>query len=200
MNTKRVKLISNIETPRLILRPIALSDAEVYFEAEKASMKELLPYWSWAKFGRSINDIKKFIRNALEDHEKVRPAQLFFSVFSKKYNKFLGIIWFFEINWYVPYFEIDGWLDTRETGKGYMTEAINALSRACFLVNDAKRIQAKIFVNHNISKSILARLKFKQEGEMENYFYNFSTRKITNGLLYSCCSVENLPPLEIKVE
>ncbi len=194
-----MKIFSKISTPRLILQPITLDDAKVCFESEQASIKELSPYWIWAKSDRSIDDVKKFIRYALEYHKEEFPEKMFFSVFSKKDNKFLGLIWLEEISWHVPYFEIDCWLDTRETGKGYATEAINALSRACFTMYDAKRIQGKIFLNNNKSKSILEKLKFKLEGELENYFLDFVTRDIRNGLIYSCCNINSLPFLEIDI-
>lgn len=57
----KLKVIAKIKTPRLIIRPINLNDVDAYFNAEQASIKEMSPYWSWAKPGKSINDIKEFI-------------------------------------------------------------------------------------------------------------------------------------------
>jgi len=170
MQSTNTKLISKIETPRLILQPIKLEDANAYWKAESASITEMSPYWSWAKSGKSIDDVKEFINFSLECHMKERPEQMFFSLFSKNDSRFLGLIWIIRINWFVPFFEFAYWLDTRETGKGYMTEAVNALSRGCFIIYKAKRIEIKIFVNNNKSKAIPVKLGFNMEGELENYF------------------------------
>lgn len=199
MKSTNTKLISQIETPRLILKPIEIDDASAYFEAESASIKEISLYWSWAKCGKSIDDIKEFINFALECHMKAQPEQMYFALFSKVNYQFLGLIWIIRINWFVPWFEIAYWLDTRETGKGYMTEAVNALSRACFTVYNAKRISVKIFVNNYKSKAIPIRLGFQMEGELENYFIDFVREEITNCLLYSCCNINNLPHLKIDI-
>ena len=193
------KIFKNIITSRLIIRPITLDDAKGYFEAEQASIKELIPHWSWASTDKSVEDIKKFISYALEYHEKEFPVEIYFSLLSKDSNKLLGVLWFFEINWLVPNFEILYWLDTRETGKGYMTEAVNALSRACFQVYDAKRVQIKISLDNEKSHAIPKNLGFKLEGQMENYFINLATNEVTNGLMYSCCHKENLAPLDIEI-
>ena len=109
------------------------------------------------------------------------------------------MIWIIRINWFVPSFEIAYWLDTRETGKGYMTEAVNALSRACFTVYQAKRISIKIFLNNDKSKALPLRLGFKIEGELQNYFINFASEEVVDCLLYACCNIDSLPPLKIQI-
>lgn len=38
------KMFKSVKTPRLLIRPIALSDAEDYFAAEQASISELSPH------------------------------------------------------------------------------------------------------------------------------------------------------------
>lgn len=194
------KIISNIYTPRLLIRPIMIDDADAYFEAEQVSFKEISPHWSWVQIDKSVNDVKAFILDALECHKKELPVEMYFSIFSKEHNTFLGAIWFFEINWFVPTFEIAYWLDTREMNKGYMTEAVNALSQACFLFYNAKRVQIKISADNTRSIKVAKKLGFQLEGEMKNYFINFVTKRVINGLLFSCCDISILPTLTIDVQ
>ena len=194
-----MKMISSITSPRLIIRPIILDDAKSYFDAEMASVDELMPRWSWALTDKSVLDINEFIRYARECHGKEPPPEIYFSVISRETNRFLGVIWFFDINWFVPTFELAYWLDTRETGKGYITEAVNALTRACFDFYAAKRVQIKIASDNYKSKGIPARLNFKFECKMENYFFNHVTRKVTSGLLYSCCDKKLLPLMDVEI-
>ena len=123
---------------------------------------------------------------------------MYFTVFTKE-NKFLGTIWYFEINWFVPTFEIAYWLDTRAAGQGYMAETVNALSRASFILYGAKRIQIKIATYNQKCIALAKRLGFQLEGEMINYFINFASDKISNGYLFSCTNIEMLPALDINI-
>lgn len=194
----KTNIFTEISTPRLKIRPINLSDAEPYFESEQASIKELEPHWSWVKEDKSLENIKLFINEAIESNTRIPPPEMYFTVFTKE-NKFLGTIWYFEINWFVPTFEIAYWLDTRAAGQGYMAEAVNALSRASFILYGAKRIQIKIATYNQKSIALAKRLGFQLEGEMINYFINFASDKISNGYLFSCTNIEMLPALDINI-
>lgn len=102
---------------------------------------------------------------AIEYHQKECPPEMNFALVSKGSNQFLGMAWFYPINWYIPSFEIHYWLDTRLTGNGYMTEAINALSKTCFTLYGAKRVQVSMSVNNKKSRIIVEKLGFSLEGE-----------------------------------
>lgn len=191
-------MIKSIATPRLCLRPIHSKDALTFFEAEQASINELSPYWSWVHPNKTLTEIKEFINSSHQCHQDKSPTQIFYSILDKN-KKFVGLIWFQSINWFVPRFEISYWLDTRETGKGYMTEAVNALTRASFQVYGAKRIEIKIFENNKKSKRVPEKLGFTLEGEMKNYFINLITKDVMNGLLYACRNPNSLPTLTMDI-
>lgn len=192
------KIFDKIATPRLIIRPINLKDAEPYFLSEQTSYNDLLPHWSWVKTDKTVKDIEEFIDYAVKCNHQENPIEMYFSIYSLD-NTFLGCIWFFEINWYVPHFEIAYWLDTRKSGNGYMSEAVNALTRTCFTLYKANRVQIKISSENRKSQALAERLNFNLEANMENYFYNFATNKINNGLLYACCNLDLLPTLNVTV-
>lgn len=192
------KILAKIMTPRLILRPLALNDVESYFEAEQASIKEMKSYWSWA-IPKSIDDIKDFIEFCIECHEPLSPQNMYFAILEKESNQFLGCIWCQAINWFVPKFEISYWLDTRKTGNGYMSEAVNALSRTIFDVYHARRIEIKVFTTNPKSRAIPERLGFKLDAILENNFIDFVTSEIIDGALYSCVDIANLPELSLQI-
>ena len=195
---KKNNTLEKIMTPRLMLRPLALDDVESYFEAEQASIKEMESYWSWA-IHKSIDDIKEFVEFSMECHEHLSPQNMYFAILEKESNQLVGCIWCQTINWFVPKFEISYWLDTRKTGNGYMSEAVNALSRTIFDVYDAKRIEIKVFTTNQKSRAIPERLGFKLDAILENNFIDFITSEIIDGALYSCVNIENLPDLSIQV-
>jgi RimJ/RimL family protein N-acetyltransferase len=58
-----------------------------------------------------------------------RYRRLFFSIFNRSDDQFIGDVYYGTIDWTVPYFAIGYWIDSRQSGKGYMTEAVNALAR-----------------------------------------------------------------------
>ncbi|MCX7091767.1 MAG: GNAT family N-acetyltransferase [Legionellales bacterium] len=192
------KTLEKIITPRLILRPLVGDDIESYFEAEQASIKEMGSYWSWA-ITKSMDDIKVFIEFSIACHKHLSPQNMYFAIIEKESNQFLGCIWCQSINWFVPKFEISYWLDTRKTGNGFMSEAVNALSRAIFDVYYAKRIEIKVFTTNQKSRAIPERLGFKLDAILKNNFINFITNEIMDGALYSCVDIENLPELSIQV-
>lgn len=80
-----------------------------------------------------------------------------------------------------------------------MAETINALMRVRFDLYNAKRVQICVSTKNEKSRKIPEKLNFKLEGEMENYFINFTTHKVNNGLLYICCHSDSLPALKVTV-
>ncbi len=123
-------------------------------------MSELAPHWSWVKTDETVDDIKKFINEAIDCNNKECASEMYFSLVSRE-GEYLGMLWFYEINWFVPSFDMHYWLDSRETGKGYMSEAVNALTRVCFDLYEAKRVQIIISSSNEKSRKLAEKLQFK---------------------------------------
>lgn len=68
------------------------------------------------------------------------------------------------------------------------------------MLYDAKRIEIKIFVNNQKSRRLAERLGFRQEVVLENYFIDFVTQDITNGVAYVCCDVNQLSKLNLSIQ
>lgn len=195
---RKCKVPEKISTPRLLLRPLKMEDTDSYFEAEQASLKAMASYWSWA-IPKSVGVIKEFIEFSMGCHNDLSPQNMYLAIVEKKSNQFLGCIWCQAINWFVPKFEISYWLDTRKTGHGYMSEAVNALTRTIFDLYDAKRVELKIFANNQKSRAIPERLGFKLEATLENNFIDFVTKEIMDGALYACTNLKKMPDLSVQV-
>ena len=63
----------------------------------------------------------------------------------------------------------------------------------------APNIEIKIFVNNPKSRRLAERLGFRQEVVLENYFIDFLTQDIVNGVTYVCCDVKQLPKLNSSI-
>lgn len=194
------QVFKNLITERLIIKPLTLEDAAAYHAAEIASSEVMAPYWSWVDKNKPLSAIEDFLRDAENTHAQDKPSMMFFGIFTKPNRIFCGCIWYAGINWFVPKFEIAYWQSNHQCGNGYMTEAVNALTRLTFKLYQAKRVEIKIFVNNKKSRALAERLGFKLEAIMENYFIDFRTNEIIDGVLYACCDTQPLPKLDLKHE
>lgn len=120
--------IIEIQTPRLILRPPKIADLDVIKAAIDASVDEVAPWLEWAKPDLSKDVLRYFLNYASACHAEEKPYNLFFSIFDKNNDQFIGDVYYGNIDWTVPYFAIGYWIDSRLSRKGYMLEAVNALT------------------------------------------------------------------------
>jgi len=194
------KLFKKLVTDRLIIKPLILNDALVYHAAEIASVDAMASYWSWVDKNKPLSSIEDFLQDVENTHAQDNPSMMFFGIFHKNDNAFCGCIWYSGINWFVPKFEIAYWQASSQCGNGYMTEAVNALSRLTFDLYQAKRVEIKIFVNNRKSRALAERLGFKFESIMKNYFIDFVTNEIIDGAVYACCDAQALPILNLQYD
>jgi len=193
------KIFKIIETNRLMIRPLVLSDAKDYHKAELRSVNAMAPYWSWVNKNKTLRDIKDFLQDVENVHQQENPSSMYLGMFDKNDNRFLGCLWYAGINWFVPRFEIAYWQDVKACGNGYMTEAVNALTQVSIKFYDAKRVEIKTFINNPKSYKIPERLNFNKEAKLENYFIDFVTQDILDGLMYTCSDVRRLPDIHFKL-
>ncbi len=195
-----VKIFKTIETNRLIIRPIDLSDAKSYHEAEIRTANTMAPYWSWVNKNKSLSDIEDFLQDVEKVHQQDNPSAMYFGVFDKNENRFLGCLWYADINWFVPRFEIAYWQDINACGNGYMTEAVNALTHVTIKHYGAQRVEIKTFVTNPKSYKIPERLNFNKEAKLKNYFIDFVTQDVLDGFCYTCCIANQLPFLDLNIK
>jgi RimJ/RimL family protein N-acetyltransferase len=190
--------IIEIQTPRLILRPPKIADLDVLKAAIDASVDEIAPWLEWAKPDLSKDVLRSFFNYAAACHAEEKPHNLFFSIFDKSNDQFIGDVYYGNIDWTVPYFAIGYWIDSRLSRKGYMLEAVNALTRLGLSYFKAQRIEISMSALNFPSKKIPEKLGFDFEGELKNRHINFVTKAVCNTSMYSCCDIEKLPPLKIE--
>ena len=111
-------------------------------------------------------------------------------------QRYLGNVYFGTIDWRAPTFSIGYWLDSSECNKGYMTEAVNALSLVAFKHYKASRIEILTSKDNIRARRIAERLNFDLEAEFVNHHINYATKEISNTMVYSCIDVINLPEIK----
>jgi RimJ/RimL family protein N-acetyltransferase len=155
-----------IHTDRLLIRKPLPGDGRVVYEAIEASLTELKPWMPWAHMNQTAEDVEANIREA---HAKFLTREdLRLHIFNRETGEFLGSTGLHRINWDIPKFEIGYWVDTRKTGQGYITEAVEALVNFCFYELNAKRVEIRCDSTNVKSRAIPEKLGFTLEGILKN--------------------------------
>ncbi len=89
------------------------------------------------------------------------------------------------IDWRTPKFEIGYWLRTSYQGKGYMTEAVEALTQFAFDQLAAERVEIRCDVNNLASAAIPRRLGFQLEGTLRHDERHHLTGELRNTHIFA---------------
>lgn len=183
-----------IKTQRLSLRPPKPGDGEIINGAILETYDDLKHIMPWAKTMPSIKDSEEFVRQStanwiLKNNEE--PYLPLF-IFEKNDMEFIGATGFHHMNWDIPSFEIGYWLRRSKRGHGFMTEAINALTRYAFLELHAKRIEIRCDILNSRSKKIPERLGYHLEATLKNHRINPLSNSISDTLIYARYDLEKV--------
>lgn len=147
-----------IETQRLIIREIKLSDAQDMFDY--AQLPTVGPVAGWAPH-RNISDTKNVIQMF---RDKKKYGQLpTFAVVLKAENKMIGTV---ELHTYIRGYkaELGYTINPKYWGNGYAFEASKAILRWGFTALKLKRVECSTFVFNKQSQRICEKLQMTYEG------------------------------------
>jgi len=190
-----------ITTPRLVLRQPTLSSSDIneYVTAILESLNELRPWLPWAKYYPSIPQTEEYIKSCnsswLTKNDNNIGLPLW--IFNKKNGELLGNIVMWNIVWEIPKFEYGYWLRTSQTQHGYITEAVNALTRYCFLQLGVNRIEIKCETENTRAILVPKRLGFQLDGILRSSTRAVLNNELTDTALFSRIDTKNLPELEV---
>lgn len=186
-----------IITPRLILRPPQIGDGLVVNEAVLESFDVLNEFMPWTKKKPSFEESEEFVRRATANwilkinNEPYLP----FFIFDKKTSQFIGSSGYHNYNWDIPSIETGYWIRSSCTGRGLMTEAVNALTQYAFKQLGVGRITITCDATNIRSRKIPERLGFSLEGTLKGNRRNPVTNKLSDTLVYSRYDLNNIPYL-----
>jgi RimJ/RimL family protein N-acetyltransferase len=160
------QLPKNLGTQRLFLRPYEVGDARMLYAAGKRNQRHLSLYES----GNFILQIKN------EDHAETiirdlvsswqNRAFFFYGLFEKETGDWAGQIYIGPANMDLPEFVIGYIVDVDHEGMGYVTEAVNEVTRMLFEELGAHRVRADCNETNTRSWHLLERCGFKREGHL----------------------------------
>lgn len=151
--------LTTVETPRLLLRPMRLDDAEDMFAY--ASDPQVVRFTSWTVH-QSIDDTLAFLRHAVDAYQADRAAG--WAVEHKADRRMIGTCGFIWWNQADAKAELGYALARDYWGQGYATEAASASVDFGFQSMRLHRIQAGCVAANTGSARVLEKIGMKPEG------------------------------------
>ncbi|MFJ5761347.1 GNAT family N-acetyltransferase [Neobacillus sp. NPDC093182] len=151
---------------RLLIRNPMPGDGKAVYDAIQASLNELKPWMPWAHNNQTQQDVEANIRDAYVKFLAREDLRLL--VFNKETGEFIASSGLHRIDWAVPKFEIGYWIDTRFSGKGYITEASEAITEFAIKELNARRVEIRCDSRNIKSHAVPERLGFTLEGILKN--------------------------------
>lgn len=162
MNPLLLEFPTEFETDRLLIRMPLPGDGAVTCESINTSLPELKPWMPWAQKEQTIEETEIRIREGYVNF--LNRTDLRLLVFKKDTGEFIASSGLHRINWNVPKFEIGYWIDTRYSGQGYMTEAVQGITDFAVRELKARRVEIRCDALNVKSRAIAERLGFTLEG------------------------------------
>jgi ribosomal-protein-serine acetyltransferase len=166
MNPLLLEFPTEFETDRLVIRMPMPGDGAVTCEAINASLPELKPWMPFAQKEQTADETEVNIRQAYVNF--LNRTDLRLLVFKKETGQFVASSGLHRINWDVRKFEIGYWIDTRCSGQGYMTEAVEGITSFAARELKARRVEIRCDALNIKSRAIPERLGFTLEGILRN--------------------------------
>jgi RimJ/RimL family protein N-acetyltransferase len=160
------ELPETLETERLILRSPTSGEGQAANEAILESWDELHRWMPWAREPLSVAQCEERIRE-LQAKRLARTA-LPMSMWLRDGGVFLGSADLHHLDWSVPSFEVGFWVRRTRQGRGYVTEAVRALTRYAFEVLGAERGEIRCSPRNSRSQGVAERCGFTLEGRLRN--------------------------------
>ena len=162
---KYPKVPERFETERLLIRAPQPGDGKTVNDAIRESINELRVWMPWAQEVPSVAESETFAREAALRFRNREELPLL--ILRKSDGLYLGGSGMHNIAWDVPRFEIGYWLRTSETGRGYMTEAVNGVTAMAFDALKAARIEIRCDARNRKSAAVALRCGYTLEATLK---------------------------------
>ncbi len=154
------------ESERLILRAPRPGDGPALNEAVVDSLDHLRPWMPWAKEAPTVAESEAIIRRGAA--RWLTREDLWLMLIRKRDGRWLGGSGLHRIDWSVPRFEIGYWVRAGEEGKGYITEAVRAITHFAFETLQAERLEIRCDTQNTRSAAVAERCGYTREGTLRH--------------------------------
>ncbi len=184
-----------ITTPRLILRAIAPGDGAAIHAAKMETWDDLHKWMLWAKVMTDEADAEAVAREAAAKF--IMREDLMILAFEKDTGQLVVSTGLHRMDWDKRHFEIGYWVRKTAHGKGYATEATNALLRYAFNELAATRVEITHADGNDASAAVIRKLGFVKEGVLRKGTM-LPDGTLVDQHVYSRLNLDNLPALDVR--
>lgn len=150
------------ESERLLIRAPKREDASQTYEAMLHSQEALRNWMPFARQKPVLEQVEANLIQAVADFQLRKDLRLHF--FLKETGEFIGSSGLHRFDWNVRKFEVGYWVDSRFEGKGYVSEAVDRITRFAFEELKANRVEIRCDTENVRSRAVAERLGFDLEG------------------------------------
>ncbi len=150
------------ETERLLLRAPRAGDGKAVNDAILESLDTLRPWMPWVHPVPTVTDTETHSRRMAARF--ITREDLALYLFRKSDGLFVGGSGLHRIDWSVPRFEIGYWVRASLEGQGYITEAVNGITRFTFDLLDAQRVEIRCDSRNTRSAAVARRAGYTLDG------------------------------------
>ena len=164
-----------LETQRLLVRELRPEDGPQY----RAFQNSLFVLRYNAMQPMEERQVASYIQEKVRDEARL-------AIVDKSSGAFLGEIHIGadSLRWGVASAEVSYWLGEPYTGRGYMTEALEAVVAELLEAGGCESVTARVFSVNTPSVALLRRLGFRQEGHLHRAVRGYGGQ-IFDDLLFS---------------
>ncbi len=159
--------LPTLTTPRLILRPVRMSDAQDLYEYSRDPQVAQHVLW---EAHRSIHQTRAYIRYLLRQYRNAAPGT--FAIALRDGGKVIGTIGFMWVQHENRSAEVGYSLSRAYWNRGYMSEALRAVLDFGFTKLNLNRIEAQHECDNPASGHVMKNAGMRHEGTLRERIYN----------------------------
>ena len=188
------KLPFPVVTKRLLLRPPMPGDAAELEALIDESFDELHTWMDWATHKMSLDECRRRVMRGPADWLEDRELPIY--LFARDNNKLVGGCALGHFDEIADSVEIGYWARKQFSGRGYITEAISALTKYSFDVMRAMRVEIRCDPENTRSTSVARRLGFTLEQHLKGNTTKPHSAIPRDTQIFVRCSSIGLPDIE----
>jgi RimJ/RimL family protein N-acetyltransferase len=181
-NPMLIDVPSTIETERLVMRPPRAGDGPRLFAAVAESLPELRRFLAslpWVGADQSVALSESYCEAAAANF--VARTDLPFLLFERASGEIVGATGLHRPVWTTPKVEVGYWGRSSTAGRGYVSEAVLAVTAMAFERLGAVRVELVTDAENAASRRVAERCAFKLEGVLRH------ERRAPDGSLRDTC-------------
>jgi RimJ/RimL family protein N-acetyltransferase len=161
-----IPLPEELRSPRLLLRPFRLDDADQVFAAVDESRAHLGAWMAWVDDHVSVDNSRDWCTRCAANW--LLRTELTVGVFAAASGRYLGCVSLHDPDWDLRAFGIGYWLRASAIGQGYATEAVRLLVDLAVGSLAARRVELRCDARNEPSRRVAERVGFVLEGRLRN--------------------------------